>query len=117
MNKPSLTKKEIAATLADNWCCSEEEASSKFEQVLEVLADGLVRGERVYLDDFGSLTPRVKPAQFGKFVPGQGEIDIPEHTVVDFEMFEPLKDRLAGLGDDSGQFLSGDEEPELEGIL
>lgn len=95
MAKASLTKAEIAKALAEKWELTEQEAEQAFEDVLEVLAQGLERGERVYLDDFGSLAAKVKPEAKNKFVPGIGLTTIPAHVVVRFKPFGPLVDRLS----------------------
>ena len=89
----SLTKAEIAKQLAEKWNCTTKEAENQFEDVLEVMAQGLLRGERVYMDDFGSLTPRQKGPS-SRTVPGKGRIEIPAHIVVKFAAFGPLETRL-----------------------
>lgn len=96
--KPSLIKTEIAKELAKKWGGTQGAAQAMFEDVLEVLAEGLAKGERVYLDDFGSLTPQRKEASV-KYIPSQGKkITVPAHTTVKFKMFGPLEARLNKQG-------------------
>lgn len=94
MSKPSFTKKEQVEALAKLWNLPHGKVETMLEDYWEALAEALERGERIYLDDFGTIHHEIK-APVRKKLPGAEDEQIFAARVnVDFEMSENLEVRL-----------------------
>ncbi|MDD2466957.1 MAG: integration host factor subunit alpha [Desulfobulbus sp.] len=94
MNRKNVTRKELAASVADKLDISQRNASEIVDTVWSTLKDSLVNGESIKLVQFGTLNVRDKSPRKGRN-PKTGEsMTITKRQMVTFRPSRQLRDRL-----------------------
>ena len=101
MAKPSFTLEEQVSHLSKKWHLEQDRVRQMLRDVRGMFSDSLLRGERLYLDDLGTLHVKVRrPTR--KRLPGQASSTlIPARlTVVFEESRDLLQDLTSAFKDD-----------------
>ena len=94
MEELTLKKSEIVASLADSNELSRGKAEKVVDDLLELIADALAKGDKVVLSGFGTFEVRTRVARSGRN-PRTGEtIDVPEQKTPAFKVGKLLKDAV-----------------------
>lgn len=94
MSKPSFTKEEQVSHLSEKWHLHEDRVRQMLLDVRNMYSTALIRGERVYIDNLGTLIVEVKPP-IKKRLPGSPvKTLIGARVNVKFEESETLIDEL-----------------------
>lgn len=94
MNRKNVTRKELAASIADKLDISVRNASEIVDTVWSTLKDTLVSGESIKLVQFGTLSVRDKSPRKGRN-PKTGEsMTITKRQMVTFRSSRQLRDRV-----------------------
>lgn len=94
MNRKNVTRKELAASVADKLDISVRNASEIVDTVWSTLKDTLVSGESIKLVQFGTLSVRDKSPRKGRN-PKTGEsMTITKRQMVTFRSSRQLRDRV-----------------------
>ena len=88
-----FTKEERIKSIASYTGIDARSVREVLDHEDEVIAQALKAGQRVYLDNIGTLVIREVEAS-RKHVPGKGVTDIPAHRKVKFTASKTLLDRL-----------------------
>ncbi len=89
-----MKKSEIVASLADSNELSRGKAEKVVDDLLELIADALAKGDKVVLSGFGTFEVRTRVARSGRN-PRTGEtIDVPEQKTPAFKVGKLLKDAV-----------------------
>ena len=89
-----MKKSEIVASLADSNELSRGKAEKVVDDLLELIAEALAKGDKVVLSGFGTFEVRTRVARSGRN-PRTGEtIDVPEQKTPAFKVGKLLKDAV-----------------------
>jgi len=89
-----LKKSEIVASLADSNDLSRGKAEKVVDDLLDLIAEALAKGDKVVLSGFGTFEVRTRVARSGRN-PRTGEtIDVPEQKTPAFKVGKLLKDAV-----------------------
>lgn len=91
---PTLTRARLAETLHDRVGVSKKEASTLVEDVVALLSDTLVSGEKVKLSGFGTFEIRDKQARPGRNPRTNEELTISKRRVVTFRPSQVLRETM-----------------------
>ena len=100
--KPSLTKEEQVKILSDLWECTDIEAKTKLNDVLRMFAKALANGDRIYMDDFGTLHVEIKSPVYRRLPGHDTETRFAARVNV---KFNESKDLLAVLNESFSEEL------------
>ncbi|QIK67305.1 HU family DNA-binding protein [Nocardioides sp. HDW12B] len=91
-----MRKDELIKAIADSANLQNAEASRALDAVVEIISDGLSKGDKVQIAGLGTFEARPRNAREGRN-PQTGEtIQIAATTVPGFKAAKQLKDRVAG---------------------
>ncbi len=91
-----MRKDELIKAIADSANLQNAEASRALDAVVEIISDGLSKGDKVQIAGLGTFEARARNAREGRN-PQTGEtIQIAATTVPGFKAAKQLKDRVAG---------------------
>ena len=94
MSKPSFTKEDQVAYLADKWNLDHDRVRQMLSDFRGMIASALARGQRVYLDNLGTMHVEVK-RPVSKRLPGHSTKSIfPARINVKLEESELLRNEL-----------------------
>ncbi len=89
-----MKKSEIVASLADSNDLSRGKAEKVVDDLLDLIAEALAKGDKVVLSGFGTFEVRTRVARSGRN-PRTGEtIDVPEQKTPAFKVGKLLKDAV-----------------------
>lgn len=89
-----MKKSEIVASLADSNELSRGKAEKVVDDLLDLIAEALAKGDKVVLSGFGTFEVRTRVARSGRN-PRTGEtIDVPEQKTPAFKVGKLLKDAV-----------------------
>ena len=89
-----MKKSEIVASLADSNELSRGKAENVVDDLLDLIAEALAKGDKVVLSGFGTFEVRTRVARSGRN-PRTGEtIDVPEQKTPAFKVGKLLKDAV-----------------------
>jgi DNA-binding protein HU-beta len=91
-----MRKAEIVNRIADETGLTKVKAEEAVDAILEVVKDGLRRGEWVFLRRFGSFQVREKRARVGRNPKTGEEAGIPARRVVRFKSGKYFKEAVNG---------------------
>jgi integration host factor subunit alpha len=94
MSSSTLTRARLAETLHDRVGVSKKEASGLVEDVLALLSDTLVEGEKVKLSGFGTFEIRDKHARPGRNPRTNEQLTISKRRVVTFRPSQVLRESM-----------------------
>lgn len=94
MSSDTLTRARLAETLHDRVGVSKKEAGALVEDVLDLLSDTLVSGEKVKLSGFGTFEVREKHARPGRNPRTNEELTISKRRVVTFRPSQVLRESM-----------------------
>ncbi len=87
-----MTRRDLVAKIAERTGCHQDDAKVIIEEVLEGIAQSLVRGERVELRGFGVFKVKERQSRQGRN-PKTGEaVSVPARKVVHFKAGKELKE-------------------------
>lgn len=107
MSSSTLTRARLAETLHDRVGVSKKEAGTLVEDVLAILSDTLVSGEKVKLSGFGTFDVRDKHARPGRNPRTNEELTISKRRVVTFRPSQVLRESMKHGG--ASQLLPTEE--------
>lgn len=94
MNRPTLTKAELAVELTDRLGLNKRESKDMLDAFFDMIHAALVSGQDVKLADFGTFTIRRRLARIGRN-PRTGEtVPIPARTAVRFLAARKVKKQV-----------------------
>jgi integration host factor subunit alpha len=89
-----MTKRDIAAKMQEKTGIPATKAAQVLNDVLDIMKQGLVRGETIKIARFGRFSVKKKQARRGRN-PQTGEaLTIPDHNTLTFTPSKLLKQRL-----------------------
>ncbi|MEC7947220.1 MAG: integration host factor subunit alpha [Myxococcota bacterium] len=94
MSASTLTRARLAETLHDRVGVSKKESGILVEDVLALLSDALVAGEKVKLSGFGTFELRDKHARPGRNPRTNEELTISRRRVVTFRPSQVLRESI-----------------------
>lgn len=107
MTKPSMTKEEQIAYLSEKWSFSHDSVREMLQDIRNMNLAALIRGERLYVDNFGTFSVQIKPPTI-KRLPGKPTATVIGARVnVKFEESEMLRDELTTAFADQIQKANG----------
>lgn len=86
-----LTKKELIDRIADKTKLTKDQARIAFDQLVNELVSGLIKGDSVELRKLFVLKVKTSPARTGVFPQSGQPKEIPEHRVVQVKLSNKLK--------------------------
>ena len=89
-----LTKAEMIAAVAEATETSKNAAGKAFDAVFDVIAQELIKGEKVSIHGFGTFTVKQRSARKGRNPQTGKEITIPAKKVVGFKASTSVRDKL-----------------------
>lgn len=91
----SMTKREMAITIAEKLDLTQAQVSDAIQMTLDMIAKELADGNKVELRNFGVFEVRTRKARVGRN-PNQPDVDIliPECKIIKFRAGKILKDTL-----------------------
>ena len=94
----SLTKREIAARVAERVGITQSAAAAQVQTTLDVIAEELAAGGHIELRGFGVFEIKMRQARVGRN-PNRPENDvaIPARKVIKFRAGKELAETIAGL--------------------
>ena len=91
-----MKKSDLVEAIADRSNLPKTQAQAVVDDVFELIADGLSRGEKIDLRGFGTFSVKFQKARTGRN-PRTGEsVDVDEKHVPFFKTGKLLRDRLNG---------------------
>ena len=81
----TMTRKELAASLSKEAYFSTEKSSEFVDLLFEMMAEGLEKGEKIKISNFGNFTVREKRARTGRNPKTGEKMQIPGRRVVTFK--------------------------------
>ncbi len=87
-----MNKAELIAAMAATAGSTLKDAAARFNAVVEVVTDSLVKGDKVQLVGFGSFEVRKRAARKGRNPQTKEEIKIPASKAPVFKAGKALKD-------------------------
>ncbi len=94
MERPTLTRRELAETLHQKMGLPKRDAARMVAAFFEAIKDGLLAGEQIKIVNFGSFTIRHKAPRRGRN-PQTGEpMEISRRRMVTFKACKDLRQRL-----------------------
>lgn len=109
MTSPTLTRARLAETLHDRVGVSKKDSGTLVEDVLGLLSDTLVSGEKVKLSGFGTFEIRDKKARPGRNPRTNEALTISKRRVVTFRPSQVLRESMKHGG--ASQLLQTEESP------
>ena len=89
-----MTRKDLAAKIAEGTGMKQTEIKTIIDRVLREISESLVRGEKVELRDFGVFKVKQRKARLGRN-PKTGEgVQVPARKVVHFKVGKELKNMV-----------------------
>ncbi len=95
MANKTLTRMDLSEAVFREVGLSRNESSDLVENVLDYMADALVRGEQVKISSFGTFSVRDKAARVGRNPKTGIEAAIPPRRVLTFRPSNLMKERVA----------------------
>ncbi|OJY63181.1 MAG: integration host factor subunit alpha [Sphingobium sp. 66-54] len=95
-SEDTLTRAEIAEHLNRQVGLSRADSAHLVEQVLDLVADALEKGENVKISGFGTFVLRDKNERVGRNPKTGIEVPITSRRVLTFRPSQALRDRVAG---------------------
>lgn len=89
-----MTKTEVIEALASRVGLTKADAKRAVDGVLDIVGDGLARGEKVTLTGFGTFEVRQRRARMGRNPQTGAPLHIPASTYPAFRAGKALKDRV-----------------------
>lgn len=89
-----MTKKDLAANIAENKGLRQDETRVVVDEVLEEISRSLSRGEKVELRGFGVFKVKERQARLGRNPRTGEEVSVPAMKVVHFKAGKELKERV-----------------------
>ena len=99
-----MTKTDLVEAIYERVGLSRKEAAKAVDTVLEIVKDGLRRGERVKISGFGSFVVNQKRARRGRNPQTGDAIIIDSRCVLSFKPSQLLKERVC-----NGERRNGNE--------
>ena len=97
MSSRTITRADLAESIYKQVGLSRNESASLVEEVLDEIAQALVKGETVKISSFGSFSIRKKAERIGRNPKTGVEVPITPRKVLVFRASHVLKDRMNGL--------------------
>lgn len=94
MSGNTLTRADLADAIYEEIGLSRAESAQLVEEVLEEVAEALIRGEQVKISSFGSFSTRQKGERIGRNPKTGVEVPILPRTVLVFRASHVLKGRI-----------------------
>jgi integration host factor subunit alpha len=91
-----MTKSDLVETIYERVGLSKKETAKAVDNVLEIIKDGLGRGEKVKISGFGSFVANRKRARRGRNPQTGDPLIIDSRCVLSFKATDILKQRLRG---------------------
>ena len=91
-----MRKDELIKAIADSANLQNAEASRALDAVVEIISDGLSKGDKVQIAGLGTFEARPRSAREGRNPQTGATIQIAATTVPGFKAAKQLKDRVAG---------------------
>jgi integration host factor subunit beta len=94
-DQPTLTKSELVAFITQEQPqLSEQDVELAVNSILERMASALVRGERIEIRGFGSMTLHYRPPRVGRNPKTGEKVQVPEKYVPHFKPGANLRKRV-----------------------
>jgi integration host factor subunit alpha len=97
MTGRTVTRADLCEAVYQRVGLSRTESSELVEQVLQEIADAIIRGENVKLSSFGSFVVRSKGQRIGRNPKTGQEVPIEPRRVMVFKPSNILKQRINGI--------------------
>lgn len=91
-----MKKSDLVDAIASKTNLQKSQAQTIVEDVFELIAEGLAKGEKIDLRGFGTFSVRAQKARTGRNPRTNEAIQIPARTVPGFKPGKELKDRVNG---------------------
>ena len=97
----TLTKRELAVTIADETDLPQREVMEVIQKGLDHITDALANGQTVEFRNFGVFEPDVRKSRLGRN-PNRPErtVEIPRRVVAKFKPGKVMKERMRQLDPD-----------------
>ena len=92
-----MNKAELVAAVAEKTGLSKKDSEKAVNTAFDVIADTLVKGDKVQLVGFGSFETKTRNARVGRNPRTKEEIEIPASRIPAFKAGKALKDAVAKL--------------------
>lgn len=89
-----MNKTELIAAAAEKTGMTKKDADRLINAAVEIIAESLVRGEKVQLSGFGSFEVKAREARVGRNPHTKEAIDIPATRQPVFKASKALKDEV-----------------------
>jgi integration host factor subunit alpha len=96
MSQETVTRADLSEAVYQEVGLSRNESAQLVEQVLDEMADALVRGEMVKISSFGTFSVRQKGRRIGRNPKTGQEVPILPRRVLVFRASHVLKQRING---------------------
>ena len=96
MSQETVTRADLSEAVYQEVGLSRNESAQLVEQVLDEMADALVRGEMVKISSFGTFSVRQKGQRIGRNPKTGQEVPILPRRVLVFRASHVLKQRING---------------------
>jgi len=90
-----MNKAELVAAVAEKAGLSKKDSEKAVNAAFDVIADTLVKGDKVQLVGFGSFETKTRNARVGRNPRTKEEIEIPASRIPAFKAGKALKDAVA----------------------
>ena len=90
-----MNKAELVAAVAEKAGLSKKDSEKAVNAAFDVIADTLVKGDKVQLVGFGSFETKTRNARVGRNPRTKEEIEIPASRVPVFKVGKALKDAVS----------------------
>jgi len=94
----TLTKRDLVARISEETGQAQQDVLKVVQKTLDCIADGLAKGDKVELRNFGVFEVRVRKARVGRNpnMP-QTDVPIPERSVVKFKPGKEMRSAVMKL--------------------
>ena len=94
-----MTKSELISRLAERFPqLGVKDADIAVNVILDALAEGLTRGDRIEIRGFGSFALNYRPPRVGRNPKSGEKVQVPEKYVPHFKAGKELRERVDQLG-------------------